>query len=290
MSENIRTIDLSDNLVVIDRDIASVQSINSIDINQVDGTFCVVEPYDIDGGYNGRVVIYPQSPVQQVVFPVILDTMNRVGSLLYPLDAKFDYLRRKIWIADTGNNRVLKVNLNTNQIDLSIDEGIVFPHALAVDFNTGNIFIKGYDVYDANRGAIYYFRSDGVLLSIFLFNRYDLGESSSSGDESSVSDSMSSDSSISFPSFPSSYSIVYDHVRSRAWWVDGIRIYMLDMRNKQIQDYDIRGGNYYEALSVRVEFSTGNAFVVVKNIHNNRFILQMSRDNNILLGSAYIAV
>jgi hypothetical protein len=209
--------------------------------------------------------------------------------LLYPLDAKFDFLRRKIWIADTGNNRVLKVNLNTSQVDLTIDENISYPHALAVDFNTGDIFIKGYESSDMNNGAIFYYRKDGTLLSTFLFNRNDIDSSSSS---SSLEGSLSSSSSSGslFPTMPSTKSIVFDHARSRVWWVDGVRIYMADIRNKQIQTYDIRSGGFTEAFSLSIEFSTGNAFVVVSDIHDDSFLIQVSRDNNILIDTAYIEV
>ncbi len=209
--------------------------------------------------------------------------------MLYPLDAKFDFLRRKIWIADTGNNRVLKVNLNTSQVDLTIDENISYPHALAVDFNTGDIFIKGYESSDMNNGAIFYYRKDGTLLSTFLFNRNDIDSSSSS---SSLEGSLSSSSSSGslFPTMPSTKSIVFDHARSRVWWVDGVRIYMADIRNKQIQTYDIRSGGFTEAFSLSIEFSTGNAFVVVSDIHDDSFLIQVSRDNNILIDTAYIEV
>lgn len=302
MSETITNIDLENNTAITDRDV-SVNIVSSVDINQTDGTYAVVEPYSSDGSYNGRVVIYPQSPLPQVYTPVILKTFNRVGSLFYPTDAKFDYLRRTIWIADTGNNRVLKVNLNTNQVDVNIDEGMVYPHALSVDFNTGDIFIKGYDSYNLERGAIFYYKKDGTLLYTFLFNRDDTHSSSSSFEESSslssggVSESSSSINSGSssstssaaiFPSIPSSRSIAFDHVRSRVWWVDDIRIYMGDIRNKQIQTYDIRNDYYTEALNLVIEFKTGNAFVLVKNIHNDSFIVQINRDNTDLIASAYI--
>jgi len=39
---------------------------------------------------------------------------------------------------------------------------------------------------------------------------------------------------------------------------------------------------------VDIELSTGNAFVVAKDISNNRFLVQMFRDNNVLLASGYI--
>jgi hypothetical protein len=82
--------------------------------------------------------------------------------------------------------------------------------------------------------------------------------------------------------------MAFDHVRSRVWWVDNIRIYMADIRNKQVQTYDVRSDGYTEALSVNVEFSSGNAFVGVKDIHDDSFLVQVNRDCNVFLGMAYI--
>jgi len=288
MSETIRTVDLTDNTITTSRDVIVSIAPQAIDINQTDGTYAVVEPYDSNGGYNGRVVIYPQSPVSQIATSTVLKTFNRVGSLYYPLDAKFDSLRRKLWVADAGNDRVLKINLNTNQADLNIDEGMEYPHALAVDLNTGDIFIKAYENYSLNHGAVFYYKSNGTLISTFSFNNSDLNVSSSS---SSFESFLSSSSGTPLPVLPSSRSIVFDHVRSRVWWVDNIRVYMADVRNKQIQTYDLRNeGLYIDTISVNVEFATGNALVVAENIHTYRFLIQVNRDNNRVLATAYVGV
>lgn len=288
MSENIRTVDLTDNTIITDRDVAVNVVVNSIDVNQTDGTYAAVEPFASDGSYNGRVVIYPQSPVPQVTTATILKTFDRYGSLYYPLDAKFDYLRRKIWIADTGNNRVLKVDLNTNQADMAIDEDIFYPHALAVDFNTGDIWIKGYESSNLRNGAIFQYKKNGTLLATFVFNRNSMDASSSSSSEIGTMSSSSLSGSLIPPTMPSSRSIAFDHVRSRLWWVDGTRIYMLDVRNKQIQTYDVPSITFTEAINIVIEFETGNALVRVVNIHDDRFLVQINRDCNTLLGIAYI--
>lgn len=289
MSETIRTINLTNNTVISDRDITSNQSICAIDVNQVDGSYVVVEPYNSDGSYGGRVVLYPQS--LQSSNSIVFQTFNRVGSLYYPRDAKFDYIRRKIWICDTGNNRVLKLNMDTNQIDLSIDENLIYPYAVAIDLNDGNIFIKGYQLYDLNYGSIRYCKKDGTLLATFFYNKADIESSSSSSSESSGNQTISSTSSSgNYPptNLPSSHSIVCDSTRSRVWWVDGVKIYMMDIRNKQIQTYDVRNDHFYSVISIDIELSTGNAFVVAKDIHGEWFLIQMFRDNNLFLGSAYI--
>ena len=55
-----------------------------------------------------------------------------------------------------------------------------------------------------------------------------------------------------------------------------------------MQTYDIRDDGYTKALSVNIEFSSGNALVVVKNVHDDSFLIQINRDCGVFLGSAYI--
>jgi hypothetical protein len=131
-----------------------------------------------------------------------------------------------------------------------------------------------------------------MFLANFAFNKY-ATESSSSSESStsesvSISTSSSSESEIIIPTLPSNRSIVFDNNRMRLWWVDDVWVYMLDVRNKQIQTYDIRNDLLYNAVNIDVELSTGNAFVICQNIHNDWLLLQLFRDNNVLLGKAYI--
>lgn len=278
--ETIRTINLLTDSVISSRDITTDRSIYGIDINQVDGSYAVVEPTSTISIYGGRVVIYPQSGS-----PIYLQTFNRVGGLFYPWDAKFDYVRNKLWIADTGNNRVLKVNLSTYQVDLTIDD-LIYPHAIAVDLNDGSVFIRGYQSGDTNYGIIHYFRKDGTLLATFGFNHIEV-ESSTSSQSSGISTSSSSATEI--PSLSSNRSIAFDHVRTRLWWVDGVKVYMVDIRNKQVQSYNVTLDEFVWLKSITIEFSTGNAFIVAQDNHFQWELIQMNRDNNQFLGSAYIS-
>jgi hypothetical protein len=293
MSETLRTINTSTNDVISDRDIVSPNSVRSICVNQINGSYAVVEPLNTDGTYGGRIVIYPQS--LKLELPIEIKTLDDVGSLYYPQDAKFDYYENKLWIADTGNDRILKVDLKTNQVDFAISS-VIYPHALAVNYSEGGIFVKGYTDYNMNSGSVSYFRRDSTKVVDFIFNDNDTVSSSSSSSESSLSfsgissSSSSSSSGVVFPEFPSVKSICYDTGRSRIWWVSGVKVYMADIRNKQVKTYDVGPDLYYGVYSVTIELATGNAFVVASNIHDERFILQFNRDNNQLLGSAYVGV
>ena len=287
MSKAIKTVDLEKNQVMVNRDILEDDSINSIDVNQTDGTFLVVQPLSDSGTLNGQVVIYPQSPVPEIYEPVILRRFNRFGNLTYPLDAKFSYIRRRIWIADTGNHRILRVNIDTEEATLGIEDSLFYPHALAVNLNNGGIFAKGYTSLSRNQGVVCYFRLDGLEVARFVYDLMDVDSSSSSSFSGSMSSSSSSGQ-REYPQLPSANSIAYDHVRSRAWWVEDSKVYMFDERNYQVQAYDLSDDGYYFTYSLDIELDTGNAFIVVGNNHDDRFLLQMFRDNNNLLAASYI--
>lgn len=303
MSEFISNIDLNANDAISGRNITSTRIVSSINIEQTTGRYCMVQPYNADGSYGGRILIYPQSIALGISGGleniVILQQFNYYGSLYYPLDAKFDYIRNKLWIVDTGNNRILKVDLSTSQVDMSIDD-LYYPHALAINMNGGSIFVKGFSDFNLTNGVVYYFRKDGLQLAKFEFGHEDL-QASSSSSSSSNSSSSSSSSSINpidtssssssetvIPSMPSPYSIVCDSTRSRGWWVYGTRVYMADTRNAQIQTYNLASHSFIGTESVDVELSTGNAFVVAKDASNDRFLVQMFRDNNVFLASGYV--
>ena len=288
MSTIIKTVDLSDNSVITSRNITMYVSAKSMDVNQVDGTYAVVEPQDSSGGYNGRVMVYPQSLQPEVAITTEFKSFVKFGTLLYPLDAKFDYVRGKLWIADTGNDRVLKVDLRLKKADLSITSGFVYPHSLAVNLNNGGIFLKGYLSYNLEKGVVIYYRPDGVETVRFVFDGSDLFSSSSSSSYSGVESSSSSSGPVTFPVFPSFLSMVFDSMRSRLWWVDGVKCYMADIGSQQVSSYDLRGNGIDSTLSVAVDLKSGNALVVAENNHGNRVLVQMFRDNNAVLGTAYI--
>jgi hypothetical protein len=292
----VRTIKLTDLLTLENRDVAIDRNVRNIDINQIDGSYAVVEPYDVYGSYGGRVMLFPQSQTLAVYTPVELKTFDRVGSLYYPQDAKIDYIRGDIWIADTGNNRVLKIDLNTKKVHITIDDSLIYPYALALDLNTGNIFIKGYSDYTMNHGCISHYSKDGTLLDTFIFNTTTLGESSSSSSDSSssesgsMSDSTSSSSSLSvFPTFPSAKSIVFDSSRSRLWWIDdNVHIYMADIRGKYVNDYDLSIHQFTDINNMDIELATGNVFVTAKDNHSMWTIVQVNRDCNKFLSKAWV--
>ena len=292
----VRSIKLTDLLTITNRDVPIERNIRSIDINQIDGSYAITEPYDSNGSYNGRVMLFPQSQTLPVYTPIEFKTFDRVGSLYYPQDARIDYIRGDLWIADTGNNRVLKVDINTKKTHINIEDSLVYPYALALDLNTGNIFIKGYTDLTMNYGCISHYSKDGTLLDTFVFNTTVLGDSSSSSSESlssesgTMSDSTSSSSSLLvLPSFPSAKSIAFDNSRSRLWWIDDkVHIYMADIRGKYVNDYDLSNNGFVDLNNLDIEMATGNAFITARDNHLMWTIAQVNRDCNKFLSKAWV--
>ena len=295
MSREIKTINIDTSTVVSLRNITADDSIRSIDVNQTDGTILVTYPQGSDGSYDGSVIVYPQSSALQVNSGVEIQDLGSFGSLNYPNDAKFNYLRRKIWICDSGNHRIIKLNRDTQEVDISIEDKVYYPYALVVNFNDGSVFVRGYTNVSRIRSVIMNFDSNGDEIGTFEFDTDPTDESSSSDSSSSsssnpeLSSSSSSSSNDVFPLLPSVNTMVYDHVRSKLWWTNKRSIYMANERNKSLQIYDVNDNAYFNTYAIDVELSSGNVFVVVGDNHDERFLIQMYKDNSLLLGTAYIA-
>ncbi|TRZ80689.1 hypothetical protein D4R86_03920 [bacterium] len=293
MSREIKTINIDTSLVVSSRNITVDDSIRSIDVNQTDGTILVTYPQGSDGSYDGSVIVYPQSSALQVNSGVEIQDLGSFGSLNYPNDAKFNYLRRKIWICDSGNHRVIKLDRDTQEVDISIEDEMYYPYSMVVNFNDGSVFVRGYSDIGRFKSVIMKFNSNGDTMGTFEFDTDPTDESSSSDSLSSsssnpyVPSSSSSSSNDVFPILPLVNTIVYDHVRSKLWWTNKRQIYMANERNKSLQIYNVDDA-YFNTYAIDVELSSGNAFVVVGDNHDERFLIQMYKDNSLLLGTAYI--
>jgi len=258
--------DIEKNTVIGDRDILSSDLINSIDIDQIRGNILVTKPDD------DSVVIYSQNEM-----PVTIQRFNIIGSLFNPLDAKFDFIRDRIWIADMGNNRIVGLDTDINLVDAQVDiSSIVYPHVICADLNSGGVFVKGYVDSSMAQGIVYHFDAGGSEMSNFVFDIQTVSLSSSSSSESAV-----------YPGLPSTNTMSYDNVRNKIWWIDGSKIYVADESNKEVQVHNIKDEGFYEAISIDVELATGNAFVVIKDLHNC-YLVQMSKDNKEIIAEGHI--
>lgn len=274
MSETIKTIDLSNKKSISDRDIYYFfDNINSIDVNQITGEILITD--------NNSISIYPQS-LKSVNSSKRFYFFGVAGTLNQPYDAKFDYIRKKVWISDTGNNRVLKISPDkTNNVEVIIDDVLITPFAIEPNINNGGCFVSGF--LSSTKGIIVEFASNGKEISRYEYTLTNEFLSSSSSSESV--DFSSSSSSIGIISVSLFKNIKYDHVRKRIWWGHNNVLYMVDQRNNQIKTFKM--ANYIDIKSLDIELNNGYAFVVITDVHGEDFIIQVNRDNNLILSEAY---
>lgn len=272
MSINIRTINLVKKAVISDRDVVlGGKHVQSVNIYQTDGSFITTEPF------NNRVLWYPQAPYNVGNTALggwkIFESFAKYGYLNYPLDARFDYARRTLWIADSGNKKVAKVNIDSETVIKTIDNDY-FSNSLAVNINNGNVYVKS--IKDKSNGIVQQYGQDGTLLNTFEFPcEYGI-------DFEDIKNEYSFIMKVPLPS-----SMVLNHSSNRLWWTGDNFVYMVDVLNKNIIPFKIDG--YRNARGVDVDFASGNAFVIAQSVYNtNWYILQMSKDNNQILSTAYI--
>jgi hypothetical protein len=274
MSIQIKTINLAEQEAIISRDVnLNGTHVQSVNIYQTDGSFVTTEPY------NNKVVWYPQNPnnVENTILGK-LQTFNSFagyGYLYFPLDARFDYARRILWIADSGNKRVLKIDINSGSA-IDVAESGFFITSIAVNINDGSLYVKS--IKDSTTGIIQHYNKSADFQESFEFScNYDTTVDN-------ISDTYSYVSSIPLPS-----SMVFDHTRKRLWWVGDGMIYMADTINKNIVPYSIASNGFGAARSIDIDFASGNTFIIAKKTSNGEWhILQAFRDNNAIVSSAYL--
>lgn len=274
MANFIRSINLNLDEVIHSRDVVLDGVVNSVNSNQITGDF-IVSNSTLNGG---TVTIYPQNPnnPSSSFIGAIknLTQFSGYGFLNFPIDSQMDYARNKLWIADAGNQRVLKVDLNSYLVDFSI-ANISLPHVVVPNINNGGIFIKGF--VSLTTGVIFYYSNNGILQASFTYF-----------------DTLSGTSLI--PSVDNPYAInhplpstcIFDHRRNRLWWTANDNIYMTDLTTSQIIVYNLSSDNYTATRGMDVDLDSGNAFVTVYGSSARWFIIQMFRDNNKILSRSYL--
>jgi len=275
MSIQIKTIDLLNNIVIPYRDVNIYgEHIQSVNIFQTDGSFITTEPF------KNRLVWYPQSPSNATNSWVgkwqIFDSFQGYGNLYFPLDARFDFIRRKLWIADSGNQRVLSIDLNSGNVVKNITN-MYFVHSICLNINDGDIFIKS--IKDTNLGVIFNYDINGNLKNTFEFYS-DFG----------ITDFTIRNTYDFVSKFPLPSSMAFDYARWRLWWTSSEYVHMADLINKNIVSLNTIDSNYKNSKGIDIDLDSGNAFVSAQQFDKNNWeILQIFRDNNKIISTAFLA-
>ena len=140
MTNKIKSVDNRNKSIITSRNAVPNAYTRTININQADGNFVTTFPVE------NKVVVYGQSPNSANSFignSRTIEDLDAYGTFDFPIDAKFDFVNRKIWVADTGNNRLLSISYNNFLVDFEITN-VIFPSAIVVNPNNGDIFVRGY--------------------------------------------------------------------------------------------------------------------------------------------------
>jgi hypothetical protein len=274
MSIQIKTINLVEKEAIEARSVnLNGSHVQSVNIYQTDGSFITSEPF------NNRVVWYPQNPNNLSSSIItewkIFTSFTGYGYLLYPMDARFDWARRILWIADSGNKRVLKVEANTGKA-MDVAANGYFANSLAINLNNGDMYVKS--IKDDSTGIIQQYNSNADYQRSFEFPcTFNVTGETRTNTYSSIFE------------MPLPSSMTFDHYRNRLWWVAEGFVYMIDVNTKNIVPFSIIEQGFTDARSVDIDFESGNSFVIARETgYNSWYILQMFRDNNSLVSTAYM--
>lgn len=117
-----------------------------IDVCPMTGDAYILVNKEIIGNSNvyGGKIVYYSNFLKKSADITLLDN-KKTYNLCGASEIAYDYIRKKIWISDTFNNKILCVNADTKQIELITKRNdIIYPSAIAVDPVTGNAFAKAY--------------------------------------------------------------------------------------------------------------------------------------------------
>lgn len=274
MTESIQSLNLSYSSLIENRAVYLTDYVRSISINQTNGDFIVSKPLL----NNGTLSIYTQSPnnPSSSLLGANKDIIGfgGYGPISMPVDARYDYTRNKIWIADLGNQRIIKVNSDNYLVDFTVND-IAFPYSVVPNVNEGGVFVKSF--INITTGVIYYYSISGVLNATFTFDEAFKG--------TSLVPVFTRDFINQVP-LPST--MTFDHTRSRLWFTAGNFINMIDLNNNQVITLET---GYNDSRGIDVDFESGNAFAVMKNLHSigdRWYIVQVFRDNNKIISTAYV--
>ena len=271
MSFQILNVDLDDLMFTPSRNYYVLgKYLHSIDIDQTNGTYITTEPL----ASPNCLTQYPLNPNNTNYTIKTVTTILGSLEINFPLDAKIDHTRNRLWIADAGNNRVLILDSRDFSF-IGEAKNISLPHALAIDLNTGNCFVKAYN--SVTNGVVLEVSLTGKIVSFFEFSTV-----------FPYMDLTVQRNSNWVESLKKTHSITYDHVSSKVWWVDGTFSFMAETISKTISIYDLSTDGFYGTRNILIDMNSGNAFVLASNISNRWYIVQLNKHNAKFLGKAFV--
>lgn len=255
---SIETIDLVKKAIISSRVNHDSNYISSISIDHSTAMTVVVSP-----------LINSLSIMNQKLSSIVKGPTTNIlgyGDFDFPICARIDSLRNSIWIADTGNNSIVKTNLSLEFV-LSIDD-ITFPYCIQINPNNGNIFVRH---YTGQLDTISYFSKSGEKLwSIFT--------------DAILPDFSQTENYIE--SLPLQNSIKTDHVRNTCWISSQDNIIKVNLWANNSSTFPIsKYISIKEKASIDIDYDSGNPkiFVTESQSKQRTGIIELSENNDTIL-------
>jgi len=208
--------------------------------------------------------IYKSSQMGGVlsIFHLMKDTTRE--SINFAMDIKLDSERRRIWVADSGNSRVLVADLDSGQLEYIYQpDQPFFPVNIAIDKNSGGAYVRTYDRDNSMDQIV--FLNNGVVQSS-MGSAEDLSWTIQDGvdwlNPTSENIAMIISKKQRIP-FHASNSMCYDHFRDNLWWLlapasDTLLIY--NSKNQMARSVSLLS-ELQSVVTVGADLETGDAFV-----------------------------
>jgi len=269
MPVGIASVNLNEKALIAGRQVVSVNYPRSVDVNTVDGSFLSTEPLLNDGS----VIHYPQNPNNALYTTNTITNLPGYEALSFPLDAKFDTIRNKIWIADAGRSRIVSITSYDYSVIVTT-ENISIPYAVCPDTNTGGVFAIGF--ISTSQSRMTHINTDGTVVSSIYFSS-----------SFPFADFIIVPNTTFIDAMPNTRSVAFDHTRSKVWWVSGTKVYTADTVSKTVSTYDLSAHAITDTLSIDIELTSGNAFITATD-GSDWYIVQMLKGNNKYMGISWI--
>ena len=237
------------------------------------------------GGPYGKIDKYEYSTGTTSEF--VLSVGGIPTNIVYALDMKIDAARRRMWILDAGNLRVLRVNLDSGNVDrVYASDELLAPCSMTIDMTTGMAYIRsmnGTQQDGLNESSSSSQGSEGMNSRETIYVADETGMTAVLSIDSTVAYASSFiapttedldamfDAGIPIP-LPSSDSMKFDHLRRKIWWLSKMEetvVFEADVVDSTFRSLSL-SDSLDSALSVTIDRDTGKAYVTGSLSGNGR--------------------
>lgn len=263
--------DLDNNLVV------GWKYMRSVQYDPMNGDAYFLIPFQESSSNGGNAVITKMTRASQTISTFYLTVDNVAINMFYVLDMKIDAPRRRLWVLDAGNQRIIRANLDTGSVEMTFSPlGFVAPCSMTVDLSNGKVYVHSLNAStpaEGNSSSSSFSSLSSMSASmssqdvfpetIYEINGTDIqpiAEIHSSINyatyapqpTSSDIDNIISTNQLILP--PKSETMLFDSMRGKLWWSSKREeriLFMMDTRDGTIQSVSLQSSlDYLDTISL----------------------------------------